>query len=144
MNYRQRLIWATLAMGGPGAVLAEKGIDAFVASKYTYCDAKILSALWKESIEEAKASIGDKLAAGQAAAVESELGEAREAALKDASRRCSFDETGFTFEDAEKLAKLWNLSIEESKTMVEEKVLAGAEDVIRETLGEAAEPDGHP
>jgi hypothetical protein len=107
------------------------------ANSYTYCDAKLLSAAWKQSLAEAKALAADKVAAGNAASVEAALDQGRKLASRNKKLRCGFAEAGFTFDDAEVLAKLWSSSTAEAKAVVEDKLLfRGGEARVRAQLAQ--------
>ncbi|MDM8562084.1 hypothetical protein QUF54_01900 [Candidatus Marithioploca araucensis] len=80
--------------------------DAFWEGQYTYCDAKLLAAYWKQSIYEAKARAGEKLLRGSRSVVGNYLSSARRYA-QEHNATCSFDEDGYTYDDAALLAKHW-------------------------------------
>lgn len=108
--------------------------DRYAASRYQYCDAKMLSAHWRQSIEEAKYRIGRKIGWGDTPILNGMLATAREEAIADRSRACTFDETGYRYNDAANLAHLWGVSTLEAKTMIEDKVMRGWDDGIRVLL----------
>lgn len=118
------------ASAGPG-----DDLNAYSQSGYAYCDAKLLSSLWSTSVAESKATIGRKVRGGNKPAVEASLVRARGAAAKDPAKRCVFSDTGFSYADAEKLAKLWKMPITKAKALVEQKVTAGDSEVVRSQLG---------
>ncbi|MBX3161865.1 MAG: hypothetical protein KF773_38240 [Deltaproteobacteria bacterium] len=138
---RLRNIVAVVALGAPSVAAADKRDDefrAFSSSKYTYCDAKVLSSLWKSSIADSKATIGRKVIARHTVGLEKNLELALDAAYKNPRLRCRYHEAGFTFEDAKKLSKMWRVSVAEAKTQAEEKIAGGGEGVLNEILGKKA------
>src|SRR4051812_43362270 len=119
MKDRLRSLSALLALGLPATALGDQAeLNRFFDSKYTYCDAKMLSGLWNSSLEDSKARIGRKIGWKNLDVINDMLKEARGVAEKNPNNRCSFHEAGFTYQDAEKLSKVWHKSIGESKTMV--------------------------
>jgi hypothetical protein len=111
-------------------------LAAFLASGYTFCDAKVLAAHWGSSVDDAKATVGRKIGWGNASIVETELRHARDEALKDSRRGCRFYETGLTYGDAVKLSQLWTTSVDKAKALVEQKILyEGGEQNLRAILG---------
>ena len=66
--------------------------------------------------------------------VKSVVNSARENARKNASARCTFAEAGFSFDDAQKLAKAWATTAAKAKAMVELKIASGLESSIRAQL----------
>src|SRR6185369_8398270 len=91
--------------------------------------------LWKQSIAEAKSLAGAKLRASDTATVDRALVDARKNATRNPKLRCNYVEAGFTFEDAEKLAKVWNKTAGQAKALIETKLLApGGEAALRKLL----------
>ncbi len=148
MIHRARSLAVVIALGLPGVAAAQpkKGPDPVSAflqqDKYTYCDVKILSALWKVSIEDAKANVGRKL--HDEKYLTTQLANARAAAKKIPTARCTFGDAGFGYPDAEKLAKLWKKTPGQAKAMAEDKILAGGEHALRELLGYGQAPGEDP
>lgn len=106
--------------------------DLYASSGYEYCDAVILGDWWGESVDDAKVTIGRKLGWGNAHIVESDLGSARGEGL-----RCDFHDTGFVYEDAEAVAHLWGVSIDDAKAALAEKVSTGWRGLAEEVVAEA-------
>lgn len=119
-------LWAAQAFATP-----EADAQKFM-SKYNYCDAKILAGHWKVSEHEAKVRGGAKLGANAAPVVEDAL-----TAGRNAGKRCDFPDTGFTFEDAEALSKLWNISIQDAKATLADKLTGGYRDLAKQVVAEA-------
>lgn len=137
MNNQSCYAYVLLALGIPATALAtEKEMQAFAASQYTYCDAKVLSAIWKESVGDAKSMIGRKIGWGDQQTLNGVLRQARREARAHPERGCDFWEAGFNYQDAEVLARIWKLSVEESKAFVQEKILDGNELLVRQLLAQ--------
>jgi hypothetical protein len=138
MNNSIRSIPLILALGLANTAQADTNdqeIAKYAASRYMYCDAKILGALWGQSAGEAKARIGRKIGWGDTAILNGMLSDARTRAEKNPGTRCSFHEAGFSYGDAERLAKIWRTSTYEAKIAVEEKIVSGHERNVRALLG---------
>ena len=98
----------------------------FTTSKYDYCDAKVLGALWGEDTFEAKSSIGRMLMNGEGALLEEKLTGCRERALSDLDNRdirCHYNDLGVSYDDAVALSTFWGIDTWEAKMRVEEKYL---------------------
>ena len=147
MLHRARSLALVLALGVPVVAHAKKQnpIAAFLQQdKYTYCDAKVLAALWKVSVDDAKANVGRKLSDEKY--LSTQLTNARANAKNRIAKgekgtRCSFAEAGLTYEDAQKLAKLWKTTESNAKVMAEDKILAGGEKGLRQILGQGGATD---
>ena len=72
-------------------------------------------------------SLGGFLQRGDKGLVEHKLVYARKEALKKPANACSFSDTSFTAQDAQKLAQLWNMTYAETKTSLANKYLYGIE-----------------
>ncbi|PJB39532.1 MAG: hypothetical protein CO108_17105 [Deltaproteobacteria bacterium CG_4_9_14_3_um_filter_63_12] len=117
----------------------EAAANAFFESKdYNYCDARLLAAHWQIATWDAKVTIGQKIIWDSTQGLEVMLGEAREAA---ASRqdKCEFYEGPFTFEDAQLLAKSWDISVAEAKATIGNKLTWGGNKAVRSALDYARE-----
>jgi tyrosine-protein phosphatase YwqE len=137
-----RNILAVVAFGVPAVAHADKKDEfrAFTQSKYSYCDAKVLSALWKSSISDSKATIGRKVLNNSTAGLEKNLEAALNAAEKNPKLRCKFHEAGLNYDDAKKLAKYWSVSVAEAKTLAEDKIVGGGESFVMEIVGKGKQP----
>jgi hypothetical protein len=81
---------------------AESYRDTYASSGYTYCDAKLIGDLWGISVDAAKVQIGQKIRNGIGGNIPSVLRLSRQA-----GNECSWEDTGYSYEDAEALAQLW-------------------------------------
>lgn len=135
MNHKLLSLSALFALGVPETAIADPTEKRkFLKSKYTYCDAKVLSFLWRQSIDESKSRIGRKIGWGDQKILNDMLNRARVNAQKVPKARCKFHEAGYTYEDAEKLSRIWRRSVGDSKSLVEQKILGGGEYVVRKLL----------
>ena len=74
---------------------------AFAQSGFTYCDAKLVAAVWGTTVLKGKAVIGRKILNGIGDDVQRVLSEARQ------SYACTFEDTPHTYDDAVYLAGIW-------------------------------------
>lgn len=97
----------------------------FFESGYQYCDAHVLSLSWGQSIDEAKSHIGWKVTEGSREVLDEQLHQARVQAW-EANDRCYYDAgDAFGYADANLLATLWGLSVDEAKARISFKVAVG-------------------
>lgn len=122
---------------GGGSASSEADTRAFFSSDYNYCDAKVLAAFWGVGVTESKERIGRKLRSKNRNVVERSLARGRQAVVDEPTKRCSFDETGFSYADAEKLGTYWKKSVDDAKTLVEKKVTMGGTNAVKEALAAA-------
>ena len=101
---------------------------------FVYCDAKLLAAHWKIDIGEAKSRIGRLVRVGQKPLVGTRLAQAYELAGSGRGARCDFSDSGYSFADAKKLAKVWGVSVAEARATVERKLNWGDDNMIRQAL----------
>ncbi|MCA2218964.1 hypothetical protein [Jidongwangia harbinensis] len=119
---------------GPGADPNQREYDAFFAAGYDYGDAEQLAKIWKskEEIGQVKIEAGRRLLAGETLPVRptpddnDSGGEEVEVDPVEEARYRAYFEAGYVYEDAERLAELWNLD-DPSKAKVEagKKLLDG-------------------
>lgn len=123
-----------LMLQGLAAPTAQANDDwtRYAESGLQYCDAVILGQFWGESVDEAKATIGRKIGWGNEQIVYDNLDSAR--ARGD---RCDFHDTGFSYDDANVLAGMWQVSIDEAKAALAEKVSTGYRELANEVVAEA-------
>lgn len=123
----------TMAASSPAVaqVSEQQSIDAFSASQYHYCDAKLMADFWGESIWQAKAGIGARILLGSGDYIPGKL-----QASRDNGNQCNWSETGFGYEDAENIASLWGLSsVEEAKSKMAWLATMGDTGDINQVLG---------
>jgi len=109
-------------------------IRAWTTSGLTYCDAVVLSKHWRVSVDESKVLVGRKIRSNNKPTLNAVLRQARSDSDKNAAKRCGFADTGFSYNDAEKLAKLWKTSVSDAKARVERKASTGNSSVVHELL----------
>ena len=121
-----------LLLAGEGATVDEpaaeeidqQDIAAFGNSQYTYCDAKLISELWSIGILDAKATIGYKLRNNYGDLIPPILAEARQ------SHSCDWVDTGLAYADAEKLAGIWKVPVDQAKTKAAAYYTAGESQIV--------------
>ncbi len=125
------LTFASVALTGRAE--AAGAVEAFVASKYTYCDAKLVAGVWSISITQAKAEIGMKIQNGIESNIPLILRDAR-----NAGYACEWADTPHNYNDAEKLAKLWGYADPaDAKAKIAYLYTQGESAIVLEALGQA-------
>jgi hypothetical protein len=106
----------------------DQAFSAYANSRYEYCDAKMVGALWGMDAYAGKLRIGNKILYGIANIVEEDLTNSRQR-----GNSCNFDETGFSYQDAQRLSSAWGgrLSVWDAKTKIAAFVTAGQSSQIR-------------
>jgi hypothetical protein len=92
--------------------VANNAEQTFFQSQYTYCDAKMLAAVWGGDVYDNKLAIGGKLLNGPSGRtiLEDALQQSRVA-----GNRCGWDDVGYSAAEAEKLATIWGISSVEAQ-----------------------------
>lgn len=114
----------------PSPVLSEeaqRALDAYFAAGYDYNDAMQLAVLWKmpNDVPTVKTAAGEKLLAGDTLPIKpsSPQGSTSAAEVDDTN---AFFNAGYTYDDALKLAQLWNLpDAYHAKVSGGQKLIAG-------------------
>ena len=120
----------TLAAIGLAAPAQASPFDIWASSTYTYCDAEMLGKLWGIDTLSAKTQIGLKIQNGIASNIPSIL-----AASRQAGNRCSFSDTGYTYNDAEVLSRVWGTSVVGAKAKIATYITNGQSNVVNGVLG---------
>jgi hypothetical protein len=107
---------------------ARSAMDAYADSKYGYCDAKKIAKVWGGSIEAAKAVIGQKILSNLQSLADTDI------ASTQNSVHCDWGDTELSYEDAEKLAKVWGRSVEGAKTKATRLVSEMGNKKFRQTM----------
>jgi hypothetical protein len=108
----------------------QKGLNAYFAAGYGYTDAEKLAALWhvKNPIVKVKAEAGLRLAAGETLPFPP-TPDPVDTSTPDPAAEAQWDaffNAGYTWTEAEKLAKIWHLKDpSDAKLMAGKKLLAG-------------------
>lgn len=134
MKRSQVVASASLAIAqlwGAHAFASQDAAAKFL-TQYNYCDAKILAGAWSTSEYEAKTRGGMKINANATPVLEEALVDGRKK-----GKKCDFVDTGFSYEDAEALSKLWGGSVEEAKTALASKLTEGMRDLAKQVVAEA-------
>ena len=102
-------------------------LAAYRASRYTYCDAKMIALIWGSSVDEAKVTLGQKIDSGLTDLADIDIRNGRAQALEafdsNVAIRCSYEEAGYTYDDAVLLGELWGIDPWDAKLHIERKVL---------------------
>lgn len=122
---------STFAVVQPAAAQSQSDAwETFFQSGYTYCDAKLVGALWGMSPEEGKIEIGMKVINGLTANLRGVLGESRAN-----GNRCGWEDTGLDYSDAGVLANIWGLTTSNAKLKAARHMTNGRQDIIQNALG---------
>lgn len=124
---------ALVLFGQPARALPqEREYDAFFASSYNYCDAKLVGALYGQDVAGGKVIIGQKILNGIGANVPVVLSESRES-----GNACAWEDTGLEYADAQQLARTWGFSDPyEAKLKAADLFTNGREQQVRNGLGD--------
>lgn len=102
---------------------------AFFNSSYTYCDAKMVGALWGQDAAQGKIEIGHKIINGWIPNLESWLERSRAS-----GNRCNWEDTGLSYSDAEALAGFWDISTAGAKAKAAHILTNGGQNVLDSIL----------
>lgn len=123
---------ALVVFGQPAqAMPQQRDYDAFFASRYNYCDAKLVGALYGQNAAGGKVIIGQKILNGIGANVPVVLRESR-----GDGNACDWEDTGLSYADAQVLAETWGFSDPyEAKLKAADLFTNGREQQVRNGLG---------
>jgi hypothetical protein len=122
---------SVVVSAAPAEAQDGRAMAAFSRSQYTYCDAKLIGALMRVSVMGGKVMIGQKILNGIGSNMPLMLRESR-----TAGNRCNFEDTEFSYEDAEVLAEVWGLSTPyQAKLKVARYVTNSQTGIVRSALG---------
>ena len=97
---------AGTAMAQPAfAQSQQRALNAFFSSGYTYCDAKLVGALWDMNPGQGKVEIGLKFLNRISENVDGVLAQSRAV-----GHRCDWEDLGLSYEDAQRMASVWGLN----------------------------------
>jgi hypothetical protein len=118
----------------------DRAFQAYANSRYNYCDAKMVAALWGLNISAGKDRIGNKILYGIEYVVDQDLANSRQR-----GNSCSFEDTEFTYEDAQRLSNAWGgrLSVWDAKTKIAAFVTAGQSSEIRAQMSQSGPYQGN-
>jgi hypothetical protein len=107
--------------GAAGPASADQFTDAYDASTYSFCDAVMVGVLYGVNGVEGKSKIGANiLQGGGIPEVERLLAQARSTGIM-----CNFEDTGYQFADAQIVAGVWGVPVDQAKTKIAQIVSAG-------------------
>lgn len=119
-------------------------LSTFFKSNYSYYDAELLAQLWSISLVESKKTIGYKILNKIEDLLPTEVtshkaGKAidNKFANLDAKALNTFDNSPYTYDDADLLAQLWGISTFEAKKVIGTKVLNNIEHLLPSKLPHA-------
>ena len=120
----------------PEPIVTSNPIDAYFGHGFDYCHAKMVGKAYGVGIYESKMLMGELLVRGERGLVDNKLSYAGgQIELANAGKNiCDFYETRFDYKDAEKLAKMWKISVSEAKVTLSNKYLHGLERSMEERL----------
>lgn len=127
LNQGEPALIQVLKAAGAPTVAAKPAVpkdpfQAFIQSRFDYCDAKVLGEFWGVPVDDAKMRIGNKVVAGASQIVASEL---KEAFAKPGHSDCTWVELDYSYADAEAMAAHWGQSTDEAKARMTRKVNFG-------------------
>jgi hypothetical protein len=121
----------TLAIATPAAAQGEDTTyELYANSGYTYCDAKLMGALYGQDPFQGKLIIGQKIANGIGDNITLILEESR-----SKGNRCDWADLPHTYDDAEALARAWGVPVEAAKVKAAAYYTDGMPDVVSGALG---------
>ena len=98
-------------------------------TKYDYCHAKMVAYAYGMQASDTKIWLGELLQS-DAELVDLKLKFAQQTIKKDPAGACNFTDTRYSYADAEKLSKIWEISVIEAKSWVVQKYAWGMEQNI--------------
>ncbi|MFC5345220.1 hypothetical protein ACETK8_16185 [Brevundimonas staleyi] len=124
---------ALVMFGQPArAMEQQREYQAFFGSRYNYCDAKLVGALYGQDVEGGKVIIGQKILNGIGDNVPVVL---RESRVQGAV--CEWEDTGLSYADAQTLAETWGFSDPyQAKLRAADLFTNGREQQVRNGLGQ--------
>lgn len=121
---------AVLVQPAAAAQSRDAAWDAFQSSRYNYCDAKMLGAVWGFNADRGKIEIGMKILNGIEGNLEPLFEQSRQA-----GNECGWEDTGLTYEDAVRLAAVWETTPLEAKATAATHYTYGTWGQVRNALG---------
>ena len=104
--------------------------EAFSSSRYNYCDAKMLGAVWGMDADGGKVEIGMKILNGIEGNLEPLFQESRQS-----GNECNWEDTGLMYRDALTLASVWGTTPYEAKLTAATHYTYGTSGQVRNALG---------
>jgi hypothetical protein len=119
-----------VALAQPALADDDAGWNVYASSKYTYCDAKLLSNLWGVNTDVAKSRIGEAIMHDTDNTLAGSL-----AASRRQGNRCDWGDTQYAYNDAVQLSQLWGVSVQAAKAKVANYLTNGQSSVVIGALG---------
>lgn len=102
---------------------------SYARSGFSYCDAKLIGDLWGWDPYRGKLEIGNKVKAGLIENIPGML-----ASSRNQGNQCDWSELGYSYNDAEKMGRAWNISTNNAKSVAERLSNEGRTEVIAAAL----------
>jgi hypothetical protein len=132
-----------LALLSAVPALAKDPIGAFFDAGYNTCQADLLAKVWQTDLDQAKTRAGQALLEGKQQAIEDALNVVRHGGQPPTGwTACAYHEYGYSYEDAERVAAAWSLSVEDAKAKIEGGLWYGTMDTVMAGVGGVDQPMG--
>jgi hypothetical protein len=95
------------------------------------------SSFWAYIPFEAKARIGRKIGWGDTTVINQMLTEAATQATSRGSAPCTWTDAGYTYEDAQALARMWKSDVQQAKASMDAKINSGNGPLLRAAVTQA-------
>jgi hypothetical protein len=109
---------------------SDDAFEAFSSSRYNFCDAKMLGAVWGMDPVQGKVEIGMKILNRIEGNLEPLLEQSRAA-----GNTCRWEDTGLTPQDARVLANVWETNVPEARRTAATHYTYGTSGQVRNALG---------
>jgi hypothetical protein len=123
----------TLAASSPALAQysEDQAINSYSQSQYHFCDAKLVADFWNVEIWQGKVGIGEKILWGLGNNIPDLL-----AMSRNEGNRCSWEDSGYSYDDAARISDLWNLGdVGRAKSKIANMVTDGERYQIIQALG---------
>lgn len=122
---------STVVLVQPAAAqTTDERVEAFLSSRFNYCDAKLLGALWGFDPYRGKAEIGYKIMNNLEGNLEGLFQQARNNGVT-----CTWEDTGLTPADARVLAQVWETNPRQARETAAGYYTHGSSGTVRNALG---------
>jgi hypothetical protein len=126
-----------ICQSAPRVAQSPDELEAFFNAGYGYWDAMVLAKFWGEGVMDAKWRAGAKLLGPIESKVYLQfvVTDARSKALANAQSLNFYRESGYNYDDAERLARFWGKDTAyEGKLMIERNIIMGNYSLVGEAL----------
>lgn len=119
----------TLAIASPATAQEMENFQRFANSGYTYCDAKLMGAIYGQDPYEGKVIIGAKIANGIGSNIPLMLRQSR-----GAGNACDWSDLPHSYEDAERLGQYWGVDTAQAKIKAADFYTKGQAGMVTDAL----------